>query len=62
MSKVYLRKMESGRLLLVDEEGDVIGNQSAVSMDQEVNEITTITVVFQIDPSEVMYPECKEVT
>ena len=54
---VFLNEDKMGFLVLVNSDGKVIGAQESVNINQEVDNITRVKVVFLLDPASQMYKE-----
>ena len=57
MNQVYLKKHAEGMLLVTDINGEILPGQVDLIIRQAVDEMTTVTVTFNLDPRRVMFED-----
>lgn len=57
MKQVYLKKHVDGMLLVTDVDGEILPGQTAVIIKQAVDEVTQVTVTFNLHPKQLMFED-----
>lgn len=53
--KLFIKGSEDGVLLLVDSDGERVGDQKKVIITEEIGKFTEVTVTFIFDEKDFMY-------